>query len=588
MLIGEIRAREVDPALFPGMRGAFLVIIIASELHNFVGTRRPCDSYSSMKNVFLSGRRSPELALAAVGFFGFHFLGHAQAATINAASPSLVDVTAAIVSASDGDTVIVPAGTASWTLGLVVTKGITLMGQTTTDPANKTAIDNTIIQDNVSRVVGHGPLIVFRTVLGKSYRLSGITFSTGTITDTQYNGAIQLYGTSQSVRIDHCHFNDLAHQNECVRIWDWPMYGVIDHNLFDFSTSTDRFSIVYWSSGYGDSSWTQPAFYGSEKFMFVEDNCFNNTSGNDFVGYPDGWNGGRWVMRYNHCYDVTLNSNHGTEYGRNRGGRCLEMYNNDFHWSHTRDLFGIRTGGFITHDNTHDGSSPSPFRSAGLQVYRQFEASQTWGGATGDNPWDVNVTESDGTHVDGHPPYLFDNGIVTSGSCSALTDSTKSWTTNQWLNYAVKRVSDMGISGIVSNTGNSVNVSCQTVYGGSAVWQVGDDYQIHRVLIVLDQPGRGAGDLITGDTPINSTTGTAAWPNQALEPCYAWNDIYTPSSTRLDVLPTNIVSSDVLQSGRDFYNNTPMPGYTPYTYPHPLVSGGGHGPPSPGDLHIVP
>ena len=24
----------------------------------------------------------------------------------------------------------------------------------------------------------------------------------------------------------------------------------------------------------------------------------------------------------------------------------------------------------------------------------------------------------------------------------------------------------------------------------------------------------------------------------------------------------------------DYFNDTPMPGYTPYTYPHPLVSGG--------------
>jgi len=30
-----------------------------------------------------------------------------------------------------------------------------------------------------------------------------------------------------------------------------------------------------------------------------------------------------------------------------------------------------------------------------------------------------------------------------------------------------------------------------------------------------------------------------------------------------------------------------MPGYTPYTYPHPLVSGGGHGPEAPGDLHVM-
>jgi hypothetical protein len=31
--------------------------------------------------------------------------------------------------------------------------------------------------------------------------------------------------------------------------------------------------------------------------------------------------------------------------------------------------------------------------------------------------------------------------------------------------------------------------------------------------------------------------------------------------------------SPTIQENRDFYNNTPLPGYQPYIYPHPLVSG---------------
>src|SRR5437899_11547613 len=73
----------------------------------------------------------------------------AGAAVIKAASPLLSDVSTAIALASDGDTVIVPAGTASWTTGLVITKGITLQGQTTTDSVSGTANDQTIILDDV-------------------------------------------------------------------------------------------------------------------------------------------------------------------------------------------------------------------------------------------------------------------------------------------------------------------------------------------------------------------------------------------------------------------------------------------------------
>jgi hypothetical protein len=43
---------------------------------------------------------------------------------------------------------------------------------------------------------------------------------------------------------------------------------------------------------------------------------------------------------------------------------------------------------------------------------------------------------------------------------------------------------------------------------------------------VLDQPGRGQGDLLTGDHPnkVNVRTGTIGWPAQALEPIYIWNN----------------------------------------------------------------
>ena len=30
--------------------------------------------------------------------------------------------------------------------------------------------------------------------------------------------------------------------------------------------------------------------------------------------------------------------------------------------------------------------------------------------------------------------------------------------------------------------------------------------------------------------------------------------------------------------GRDYFSDTPLPGYTPYTYPHPLTGGGGTSP----------
>ena len=78
---------------------------------------------------------------------------------------------------------------------------------------------------------------------------------------------------------------------------------------------------------------------------------------------------------------------------------------------------------------------------------------------------------------------------------------------------------------------NALTVYYLNGYGGGVTWNAGDQYQIHKVLVALDQPCRGAGDLIIGDfdDPINARTGTAEWPRQSLEPAYSWNDIYTPT-----------------------------------------------------------
>ena len=460
--------------------------------------------------------------------------GAAQATTFNAASASLADVRSAMASAANGDTVIVPAGTAAWTSSLIIKKGITLMGQTTTDPVNKTANDQTIVKV-FTGASGNDPLIGIGGPTGQTARVSGITFRTGQTSVVNSNGMIQMGGVSPT-RVDHCHFDDLPYENVCVQSYG---YGVVDHNLFDHRSANNRSQAVFSSmSGgsdfWGDIPWTQPANFGTDKFIFIEDNCFNNTSGNEFAGIIDDRQGGRYVYRHNHCYD-TYPQSHGTEIGRYRGGRCVEWYNNDFHATIARHVGGIRSGSFITHDNTYDGVAPAGGPTVG--AYRVFIKIPVFGGASGDNPWDYNVTEPDGSHIDGHPPYLFESGTAGTGSNqSTVVDISKNWKVNQWTGYTLKRVSDNGIMIIESNTNNALTGYYHPSYGGGVKWQAGDQYQIHRVLISMDQPCRGAGDLITGDfnNPVNATTRRASWVHQALEPAYSWNNVYTATGAAVD------------------------------------------------------
>src|SRR6266576_1772759 len=146
----------------------------------------------------------------------FLLVQRAGGETRNAASPSYSDVNFAVNgggpdsnglsfngAAADGDTVVIPAGTASWTSALFISPGITLQGQTvitgdhTTRP-NMTATDYTIIQDDVPRPVNGGVGLITDSVLtpAQSVRITGLTLQYGlSVTSFDTNGIVRLSGT---------------------------------------------------------------------------------------------------------------------------------------------------------------------------------------------------------------------------------------------------------------------------------------------------------------------------------------------------------------------------------------------------------
>src|SRR4029077_10784074 len=320
---------------------------------------------------------------------------------------------------------------------------------------------------------------------------------------------------------------------------------------------------------YGDVPFSQPAGYGGPNFFFYEDWYVRNTGGpNSANGGWDCNHGGKYVVKHSHLFDTEILAHSTGTIGRGRGGRAQELYNNDYYWSYYTTMDGVANGTMIAHDNTYVGIKP---RGYGLQTYRTFhDYSAFWNGADGRNHWDYNVTESDRmTHIDGHPPYLFDSGTISSASGNdpcRITDTSKNWAANRWVSYSLRRPSDGATAYVQSNTLHTLTVRQWSP--GDAHWAAGQGYEIRRVLRAIDQPGLGAGDLLSGANP------TPRWLNQVREGCYSWNNIYTPDGSHINFAQRiNAGMGPGLVQGLDYFNNTPLPGYTPYTYPHPLVTG---------------
>jgi len=452
--------------------------------------------------------------------------------------------------ASDGDTIVIPAGTFSWTGTLRLTKAIILKGQTIRND-DGTSIDNTIIQDNIPLAANNG-LIELNAPGGQ--RVTGITFVQGR-TQMQSNGIIRVTGTTPT-RIDHCVF-DHVYFSPMIGVSDYN-YGVIDHNTKRHPISNEglvHFAMGFQSGTHGDPPWMLPAGYGGPDFFFVEDNLS--------YGGMDLTLGSKVVVRHNRFVYANMAS-HGTgqSFHDGRAARAVEIYNNQ--WQLAQNYYaltGSTGGGVVVHDNrivpldgVVDGIS--------MQVYRMiYNFGSPFFGANGASPWDFNATEPNGSHVDGHPPHLFASGTITSATGSTITDSTKNWSTNRWRGYSIRRPSDGATAVISSNTNHTLSIG-QFLSQGFAV---GNTYEIRKVIQVLDQPGLGAQ---VGAMNRNNPR----WMHQATEPCYSWNN--RDQNNNLVNFTTGNGGTTIIQ-GRDYFNNTPMPGYTPYTYPHPLVADAG-------------
>lgn len=402
-----------------------------------------------------------------------------QAATHNASSCNGSAVNSAINAASHGDTVVVPAGTCTWNSQVVVTKGITLMGA---------GIDRTILVDNVPKDgSGESSLIVFQVNAPNRFRFTGFTVR-GQAPDpnSQNKSHVRAVGTTKAFRIDHIKFENM--QTGGIHI-DGDMWGVVDH--CEFHKSFKNGVIVSHSgwggAAWGDGSWADQLYLGTERAVYVEDNTFHENA-NPFAGaVNDCFDGGRIVYRYNTSHDDFFQV-HGTESSqRRRGCRSFEVYNNTFYYNgslHTASYIRSGTGVFFnntyTNPNPGNGNPSSGFgMMLGLFLFRAENPYTPWGKCDGSSPYDQNSSGQSGYRC-------------------------------------------------------------------------------------VDQPGAGTSRHLNGaDVP------NAQWVGNQLDPIYQWNNNFGGSTNH-----TITSNSGHVRAGRDYFDNQQRPGYTPFVYPHPLVTGG--------------
>jgi len=461
----------------------------------------------------------------------------AAAATIQASSCSRDAVQSAINSARDGDIVVIPAGNCTWNSTVSISdKSITLQGA---------GIDRTIITDAIPWVDGAGKARVFEWFTkdsGGISRMTGFTFHGGNSggNDNYNAGHLMFSGNSRQLRVDH---NKFIPTRSAAVFFRGSVTGVVDHNVFQISRGWFKFALYAMNGGdqYGDASWTRDSNFGSGDFLFIEDNAFTNDDGHMYA--TDGWLGSRVVYRRN-TYTNTTWANHGTETGgRERSMRAFEIYQNKFvvtgpgsdgSLNPFPSASGTRGGVGLVFGNAVEANSGGGFRNV-FDANNMRSHTEIWSPVfnhcTGSNPWDQN-SEAGGYRC------LDQVGSGKGTLISGDNPQPVRWPQQQHEPTYVWR-----------NTNNGQ--LAQTEIQAGVIGRNRDLYDEQSSF--TGSTGIGVGPL--GNRPSSCTSGVAYWATDQGE----WDS-------------TNGSTPDGRLYKCTSTNNWTL-SYTPYQYPHPLVSG---------------
>jgi len=514
-----------------------------------------------------------------------------SAATIwNAASGAFIDVSNAIAQTQYGDTVQIPAGTWVWTNAELGISGITVAGAGT----NATfLLDNLPAPSAANNWAQFHRFFVATTTTNALTRITGITFQDDGNPYHDFKGKVEFdgrNGPSTSWRLDHCNFINLNGDNVFVH---GQAVSVVDHCYFQLQGSGITLYGISYSDSYGDVPWASPSNYGSTNTLYVEDCWFTNIIPDSSSSAAfDGYAGARIAFRHNTVWNTFFGTHGNDTAQRYRGLRLIEVYNNTFNDNQSFvTAMDLRSGTGVVFSNTVTGFTLFDT----IENYRNVEPNY-WGGVNGSSSWDSNC-----------PTVFFTGTHVGTNSAPFFQTSGTPWTPGQWAGYVMVDNTSGRYDLIQNNSSNQLYMTAMKDLT-TVLFTNGDNVQIFYVGAAIDEVGHGSGDLIADSlvnwptvTTIDVAANTATWPHQSLDPVYSWGNT-------LNGGPGGLVSSYAnIIEGREIYFNTVRPGYTPYTYPHPLQtnsgsvlgtgnSGSGGGSttstnstlPPPTGLHIIP